>query len=65
MVVVKTEVGDVDLDLFSVGYVLTVFAELLPDFEEALLDFPLHSWLELLLHVVKFQVLPFEVLEWI
>ena len=39
--------------------------ELLSDFEEALLDFLLNTWFELLFWVVEFEVLSFEVLKWI
>ena len=41
------------------------FAELLSDLEKAFFYFLLHAWFELLLHVVEFEVLAFEVLEWV
>ena len=51
---------NLDLLIFALAFALT---ELLPNLEEALLDFSLDPRLELLLHVVELEVLTLEVLE--
>ena len=48
---------------FSVG--ILSFIEFLSDFEEAMLDFFFNSWLKLFLHVIHFNLITFEVLQWI
>jgi len=51
------------IHLYFLTLDLRLVAKLLANLKEALLDLTLHSWLELLLHVVQFQILAFEVLE--
>ena len=74
VVVLEADVRDVHLDFFVVliaGQQLSssgrlhsfVASELLPDLEEALLDFLLDLRLELFLHVVHFEVVALEVLQ--
>jgi len=63
MVVMQAEMANIHLHLLTLD--LCFLAELLANLKEAFLDFTLHAWLELLLHVVQLQVLAFEVLEWV
>jgi hypothetical protein len=63
VVVLQAQVRDVDLDLFAHGAIGLVKSKFLANLEEAFFYFLLNARLELLLHVVKFQILSFKVLE--
>jgi len=71
VVVMQTEMADIDLHLFSFSLLAGVnttlafrFSKLLSDFKEAFFNLSFYTRLELLLHVVEFEVLSFEILEW-
>ena len=51
VVVMQAEMADVDLDLGVLG--AWVFTKLFADLEEALFYLALHSWFQLLFHVVE------------
>ena len=51
----------IHLHFFAFNRDLT--SELLANFEETLFDLSFHAWLQLFLHIVKLQVLAFEILE--
>ena len=60
MVIVKAEMADINLDLFSCGL---PFTEFLANLKETLFDLAFHARFQLLFHVVQFQILSFKVLE--
>lgn len=67
----QTEMAHIDLHLFSFRLLAGVnttlafwFPKLLSDFKEAFFNLSFYTRLELLLHVVEFEVLSFEILEW-
>lgn len=62
MIVVQTEMANVDLNLLLSRL---AFAELLANLEEAFFDLALYTGLQLLLHIVELEILSFEVLEWV
>ena len=73
MVVMQAQMADIDLDRFTFLFNIASCrarcrrplgpAKFLSDLEESLFDFLFNSRTQLLLLVVKFEVLPFEVLE--
>lgn len=62
MIVVQTEMANVDLNLLLSRL---AFAELLANLKEAFFDLALYTGLQLLLHIVELEILSFEVLEWV
>ena len=74
MIIVQTEMADIDLDisarlccsglLVRAIYDIDIIAtKLFTDLEHTLFYLSFDLWLQLFLHVVKFKLLPFEVLE--
>lgn len=61
VVVVQAQVTHVHLNFFPVKW--NVAPELFANLKKAFFDLPLDTRLELLLHVVKFQILALEILE--
>ena len=60
MIVVQTEMANVDLNLLLSRLALP---KLLANLEEAFFDLALYTRLQLLLHIVELKILSFEVLE--
>lgn len=54
--------ADVNLHLFT-HWLLALIAKLFSDFEESLLDLLLDTRIQLFFHIVKFEILAFELLQ--
>jgi hypothetical protein len=65
MEVMQAQVRDVNLNIFVLVLILTIFIEFLFYFEKTFFDLFFHLWLELLFKVVHFKILPLEILEWL
>ena len=61
MIIVETYVAHVYLDLLLLAFLL--FAVFFLYFKEALFDLSFDAWFELFLHIIKLEVLSFEILE--